>query len=279
MPRLVAEILDRGDGQVEIFPAIDLLAGRCVRLYQGDYNQAETVADDPIATAERWLASGATWLHLVDLDGAKTGEPTNFEAIRSIVAAAQAFGGDRPIQIQVGGGVRSHDRLAALLDLGVTRAIVGTVAAEEPDRVANWCTTFPGQVVIGIDARDGWVATRGWLETSTLAATDLARQAQAWGAAAIVYTDIARDGTLAGPNQPALRTMVEAIDLPVIASGGISSVTDLLGLLALEPLGLVGAIVGKAIYAGAIDLREALQAVGPGRWQDVPLDLGDSAIA
>ncbi len=260
---------------MDILPAIDLLGGRCVRLFQGDYDQAETFYDDPAIAAAQWLNAGTRWLHLVDLDGAKAGELTNLPAIEAIAQAAQPKG----VSIQVGGGVRSRDRISQLLDLGVSRVIVGTVAVEQPDKVANWCSEFPGQVVIGIDARDGNVATRGWLETSTIRAVDLAKKAEAWQAAAIVYTDISRDGTMTGPNKPALREMAEAVDVPVIASGGISSVTDLLSLLAIESVGVTGAIIGKALYSGAIDLKEAMQAVGPGRLQDVPLDLDSSTFA
>jgi phosphoribosylformimino-5-aminoimidazole carboxamide ribotide isomerase len=259
---------------MDIFPAIDLLGGHCVRLFQGDYDRAESFGDDPAAVARRWADAGASWLHLVDLDGAKTGEPVNLPAIAAIVNALA----DRSVQIQVGGGVRTRDRAAALFELGVTRAIVGTVAVEQPAAVAEWCAEFPGRIVIGIDARDGWVATRGWLETSQIRAVDLARQVQDWGAAAIVYTDIQRDGTLSGPNQAALRELAEGVTIPVIASGGVSSVTDLLSLLALEPVGVTGAIVGRALYTGNVDLKEALQAVGPGRWQDVPIDFGQQAI-
>ncbi|TAD75980.1 MAG: 1-(5-phosphoribosyl)-5-[(5-phosphoribosylamino)methylideneamino]imidazole-4-carboxamide isomerase [Oscillatoriales cyanobacterium] len=265
---------------MDIFPAIDLLGGHCVRLFQGDYDRAESFGDDPAAVARRWADAGASWLHLVDLDGAKTGEPVNLPAIAAIVEALadRSDQSGRSVQIQVGGGVRSRDRAAALFDLGVTRAIVGTVAVEQPAVVADWCAEFPGRIVIGIDAREGWVATRGWLETSQVRAVDLARQVQDWGAAAIVYTDIQRDGTLSGPNQAALRELAEGVTIPVIASGGVSSVTDLLSLLTLEPVGVTGAIVGRALYTGNVDLQEALQAVGPGRWQDVPIDLGQQAI-
>lgn len=259
---------------MDILPAIDLLGGRCVRLFQGDYDRAESFGDDPVVMAQRWVAEGATWLHLVDLDGAKTGEPVNLQAIASITQAL----GNQPVKIQVGGGIRTRDRAAQLFDLGITRVIVGTVAVEQPEEVKAWCAEFPGRIVVGIDARDGWVATRGWLETSQVRALELAQRVQDWGAAAIVYTDIHRDGTLTGPNKEALRELAEGISIPVVASGGISSVTDLLGLLSLEMLGVTGAIVGRALYTGNVDLKEALQAVGPGRWQDVPLDLGQQAI-
>jgi phosphoribosylformimino-5-aminoimidazole carboxamide ribotide isomerase len=248
---------------MDIFPAIDLLGGRCVRLYQGDYDQAQTYGEDPVAVARDWEAQGATWLHLVDLDGAKAGQPVNHGVIAEITKALK-------IPVQVGGGLRDRDSVARLLDLGVRRAILGTIAVKNPELVSGLCQSYPGQIVVGIDARDGLVATEGWLEGSTVQATDLAANMADRGASAIIYTDIQRDGTLQGPNLAGLRTMAEAISIPVIASGGVSSITDLLSLLALEPIGISGAIVGKALYTGHISLKEALRAVGPGRWQDVP---------
>jgi phosphoribosylformimino-5-aminoimidazole carboxamide ribotide isomerase len=163
--------------------------------------------------------------------------------------------------------------------LGVQSAILGTVAVEQPQLVAELSQAFPGQIIVGIDARNGRVATRGWLETSEVLATELAHQMAQLGASAIIYTDIQRDGTLQGPNLEALRELATAVSIPVIASGGMSSVTDLLSLLALEPLGVNGVIIGRALYTGAISLKEALQAIGPGRLQDIPLDFGQSAIA
>ncbi|MCG5056708.1 MAG: 1-(5-phosphoribosyl)-5-[(5-phosphoribosylamino)methylideneamino]imidazole-4-carboxamide isomerase [Limnoraphis sp. WC205] len=257
---------------MDVIPAIDLLEGRCVRLYQGDYDQAQTFNDDPVAVAQQWADQGATWLHLVDLDGAKTGQPTNHHIIEAIVNAVN-------IPVQVGGGLRSRETVAALLNLGVQRAILGTVAVENPQLVAELCQEFPQQIVVGIDARDGKVATRGWLETSEVLATELAHQMAQLGASAIIYTDIHRDGTLQGPNKAALREVANVVAIPVIASGGISSVTDLLSLLSLEPLGVTGAIVGRALYTGDVDLKEAIQAVGQGRWQDVPPDFGGSTFA
>ncbi|MFY7803277.1 MAG: 1-(5-phosphoribosyl)-5-[(5-phosphoribosylamino)methylideneamino]imidazole-4-carboxamide isomerase, partial [Limnoraphis robusta] len=213
---------------MDVIPAIDLLEGRCVRLYQGDYDQAQTFNDDPVAVAQQWADQGATWLHLVDLDGAKTGQPTNHHIIEAIVNAVN-------IPVQVGGGLRSRETVATLLNLGVNRAILGTVAVENPQLVAELCQEFPQQIVVGIDARDGKVATRGWLETSEVLATELAHQMAQLGASAIIYTDIHRDGTLQGPNKAALREVANEVAIPVIASGGISSVTDLLSLLSLEP--------------------------------------------
>lgn len=257
---------------MEVIPAIDLLNGQCVRLYQGDYQQSQVFNDNPVEVARQWADQGATRLHVVDLDGAKQGKTTNWAAIEAIVAAIA-------IPVQVGGGLRDRHSVKALLDRGVNRAILGTVAVENPALVADLCLEFPQQIVVGIDARDGKVATRGWLENSSLLATELAQQMEQAGAAAIIYTDIHRDGTLQGVNREALRELAAQIEIPVIASGGVGSLSDLLGLLALEPLGVTGVIVGRAIYTGDLDLAEAIRAVGNGRWQDVPTDLGSSSFA
>ncbi len=257
---------------MDVIPAIDLLGGRCVRLYQGDYEQSQTFSEDPVAMAQQWLDQGATRLHLVDLDGAKGGHPVNSEVIGAIARRLS-------IPVQLGGGLRDRDSVARVLDRGIERAILGTAAVEQPQLVEQLCQEFPGQIAVGIDARDGWVATRGWLETSQVKATDLAQQMAQFGVAAIIYTDIHRDGTLSGPNREALRELAEAITPPVIASGGVSSVSDLLALLSLEPVGVSGAIVGRALYTGDVSLKEAIRAVGEGRWQDVPPDLGSSTFA
>ncbi len=249
---------------MDIFPAIDLLGGNCVRLYQGDYDQSQIFDENPVAVAQKWQEQGATKLHLVDLDGAKSGQPENLAMISQIVKAVSQM------SVQVGGGLRHGDAIKALLDLGVARAIVGTIAIEQPQLVQQLCQQYPGQIVIGMDARDGQIATRGWLETSKIAATDLAQQMADWGAAAIIYTDIQRDGTLIGPNLEALKAVAASTTVPVIASGGVGCLRDLLNLLVLEPDGVTGVIVGKALYTGAVTLTDALQAVGPGRWQDVP---------
>ncbi|MEM1366586.1 MAG: 1-(5-phosphoribosyl)-5-[(5-phosphoribosylamino)methylideneamino]imidazole-4-carboxamide isomerase [Cyanobacteria bacterium P01_H01_bin.15] len=255
---------------MDVIPAIDLLDGKCVRLYQGDYDQAEVFGDDPVTMAQRWATAGATRLHLVDLDGAKAGTPRNHPVIAKVVESLD-------IPVQVGGGLRSLETVTRLLELGVSRAIIGTAAVENPDLVSALAAQYPGQIVVGIDARNGKVATRGWLETSEIEAITLAQQMSDRGAAAIIYTDIQRDGTLQGPNKIALRELAEQVSIPVIASGGVSSLTDILGLLALEPVGVSGVIIGKALYTGALDLIEAVKAVGPGRWQDVPD--GDSLLA
>lgn len=248
---------------MDIIPAIDLLEGKCVRLYQGDYNQAEVFSDRAVEMAQQWENQGATRLHLVDLDGAKAGKPMNQQTIAEIVETVS-------IPVQVGGGLRDRASIAELLNLGVRNAIVGTIAVEQPQLVQELCQEFPQQITIGIDARNGKVATRGWLETSEILAKDLAQQMATQGAAAIIYTDIYRDGTLTGPNLEALRDLAQSLTIPVIASGGISSVTDLLSLLALEPQGVTGAILGRSLYANKISLTEAVQAVGNGRLQDVP---------
>ncbi|MBW4543733.1 MAG: 1-(5-phosphoribosyl)-5-[(5-phosphoribosylamino)methylideneamino]imidazole-4-carboxamide isomerase [Symplocastrum torsivum CPER-KK1] len=257
---------------MEVIPAIDLLEGRCVRLYQGDYARSQVFNDNPADVAKQWVDQGATRLHIVDLDGAKVGHPVNTQAIAAIVQAVS-------VPVQVGGGLRDRVGVAQLLSTGVQRVILGTAAVEDHPLVEQLCKEFPGQIVIGIDARNGLVATRGWLETSEVKATDLAGQMAQLGVAAIIYTDIHRDGTLAGPNLDALRELATGISIPVIASGGVSSITDLLSLLALEPLGVSGVIVGRALYTGDILLKEAIQAVGSGRLQDIPPDLGFSSFA
>lgn len=257
---------------METIPAIDLLEGRCVRLYQGDYEQSQVFNENPVEVAQQWVDQGATRLHVVDLDGAKTGQPTNLGAIEAIVRACS-------VPVQVGGGIREHSTAKQLLDLGVERVILGTVAVEQPQLVQQLCQEFPGQIVVGIDARNGLVATRGWLETSEVSATQLAVQMQELGAVAIIYTDIHRDGTLSGPNLEALRAIASTVTIPIIASGGVSSITDLLSLLALEPQGVTGVIVGRALYTGDISLREALRAVGQGRIQDIPPNIDFSTFA
>jgi len=257
---------------MDVIPAIDLLEGRCVRLYQGDYTRSQIFNDNPVDVARQWVDQGASRLHVVDLDGAKAGKPVNTTAIEAIVQAVS-------VPVQVGGGLRDRVGVKQTLDIGVQQVILGTVAVEQSSLVKQLCEEFPKQIIVGIDARNGWVATHGWLETSEVAATDLAQQMTQFGAAAIIYTDIHRDGTLIGPNLEALRELANGISIPVIASGGVSSVTDLLSLLALAPLGVSGVIVGRALYTGDVSLKEALQAIGPGRIQDVPPDLGFSTFA
>ncbi|MDO6352874.1 1-(5-phosphoribosyl)-5-[(5-phosphoribosylamino)methylideneamino]imidazole-4-carboxamide isomerase [Synechococcus sp. YX-04-1] len=255
---------------MEILPAIDLLDGACVRLHQGDYDQVTRFSEDPVAQALSWQSQGATRLHLVDLDGAKRGEPINDAAVRAITSALD-------IPVQLGGGVRSLERAEELIACGLDRVILGTVAIEQPQLVQELAQRHPGRIVVGIDANDGRVATRGWIEQSDVLATDLAKQFSAAGIAAIITTDIATDGTLAGPNLEALRTMAQCSAVPVIASGGIGCMADLLSLLPLEPLGVTGVIVGRALYDGRVDLEEAIAALGEARLQDVTAVAADIA--
>ncbi|WP_295614696.1 1-(5-phosphoribosyl)-5-[(5-phosphoribosylamino)methylideneamino]imidazole-4-carboxamide isomerase [Chamaesiphon sp. GL140_3_metabinner_50] len=263
---------------MDIFPAIDLLDGKCVRLYQGDYDRSQVFNDNPTNMARDWLVQGANKLHLVDLDGAKAGQPVNVAAIASIVEMVKTTA-TQPVQIQVGGGLRTEASVRQLLTLGVDRIILGTVAVEQPELVRTLCQQYPDRIAIGIDARAGKVATKGWLETSEVLAVDLAKQMAQMGVAAIIYTDIHRDGTLTGPNLAALRELASGINIPVIASGGVSSLRDLLDLLSLTAVGVTGAIVGRALYTGEVKLTEAIRAVGDGRWQDVPPDLGATNFA
>jgi phosphoribosylformimino-5-aminoimidazole carboxamide ribotide isomerase len=257
---------------MDVIPAIDLLEGRCVRLYQGDYDRSQVFSENPVDVAKQWVDQGANRLHIVDLDGAKAGKVVNLGAIEAIAHAVS-------VPIEIGGGLRDRTSVQQLFNLGIQWAILGTIAVEQPQLVQELCAEFPGQIIIGIDARNGQVATRGWLETSEVLATQLAVQMQELGAAAIIYTDIHRDGTLIGPNLEALRELAAVISIPIIASGGVSSLTDLLSLLALEPEGVTGVIVGRALYTGDILLKEALRAIGPGRIQDIPPNLGFSSFA
>ena len=230
LPPALATWPDTRRRSMQVIPAIDLLDGQCVRLHQGDYDQVTRFSDDPVAQALSWQEQGAQRLHLVDLDGARTGQPVNDPVLKAITAALN-------IPVQLGGGVRSAARAKDLLACGLDRVILGTVALEQPELVDQLAADHPGQIVVGIDARDGKVATRGWLEASSTEATALAQRFEASGIAAIISTDIATDGTLAGPNLAALRAMAMASSVPVIASGGIGNLEHLLSLLALEPLG------------------------------------------
>ena len=234
-----------------IIPAIDLKEGRCVRLEQGLMEKDTVYSDDPAAQARIWQEQGGELLHIVDLDGAFAGVPKNREAIAAIVAALD-------IPTELGGGIRDLKTIEAYLDLGITRVILGTVAKENPELVAEACRLFPGRIVVGIDARDGKVAVRGWADVTEKSAVELAREMEGFGVEAIIYTDIARDGMMQGPNIEATRRLAESISIPVIASGGVSSLKDIENLMAVENSGIVGVITGKAIYTGALDLRAAV---------------------
>lgn len=236
---------------MRILPAIDLRGGQCVRLRQGDYNQETVFGDDPAEMAHRWAMQGATYLHLVDLDGAKQGQPVNSASVRQIVSAAG-------IPCQLGGGLRTEDHISQALELGVDRVVLGTRALKDPAWLERVCRRFPSQIVLGIDAKQGRVATDGWLNVSTDSALDLARRCAEWPLAALVYTDISRDGMLEGPNLDALAEMAAAVALPVIASGGVTTLDD---VRRLARLNLAGCIIGRALYEGRLDLAEAIQVV------------------
>jgi phosphoribosylformimino-5-aminoimidazole carboxamide ribotide isomerase len=237
----------------EFIPAIDLLEGRCVRLTQGRYDAATVYGEDPGALAAEFAAHPLARLHVVDLDGAKAGHPANSVAVRAIVASA----GEIPVQL--GGGIRNAAAVDEALALGVDRVILGTVALREPQLVREVAARHPGRIVVGIDARDGRVAVEGWLEESDVRVVDVARRFEDVGVAAVVYTDIARDGTLAGPNFEATAELAEAVEIPVILSGGIASEHDVVRAASYAPRGVAGAIVGRAIYTGAVDVGRVLE--------------------
>jgi phosphoribosylformimino-5-aminoimidazole carboxamide ribotide isomerase len=236
---------------MEIIPAIDLLNGKCVRLNQGNYNEVTKFNSDPVKQAEIWESKGAKRLHLVDLDGAKTGEPINDLTIKEIKKSIT-------IPIQLGGGIRSIGRAKELFDIGIDRIILGTIAIEKPELVKDLSKEYPKRVAVGIDAKEGMVATRGWLKQSEISSLDLAKQLNDLDLAAIISTDIATDGTLKGPNVQALREIAEISINPVIASGGIGSIADLISLADFADEGIEGIIVGRALYDGSIDLKEAI---------------------
>ncbi|MHB1415569.1 MAG: 1-(5-phosphoribosyl)-5-[(5-phosphoribosylamino)methylideneamino]imidazole-4-carboxamide isomerase [Chloroflexota bacterium] len=232
-----------------MIPAIDIRGGKCVRLLQGDYEQETIYDDNPTAAALRWQKAGARRLHVVDLDGAAANSPQNLPAIASIAASVS-------IPVQVGGGIRRQEDIAALFAAGVDRAILGTAAVEDRSFVHQAVAKYGRRIVIGIDAREGLVAVRGWRETSAVKAIDLAQEMESLGVARIIYTDISRDGTLTEPNYAGLAEMVAAVRIPVIASGGVSRLEQLQRLVAL---GVEGVIVGRALYTGHLDLTEALR--------------------
>jgi len=240
----------------ELIPAIDLLGGRCVRLAQGRYDHATEYGDDPGAMAARFVAAGARRLHAVDLDGARCGTPRNRDALAAIVAAAGAT------PVQVGGGIRTLAIAEEMLALGVERVIFGTVALRDPALVREAAAAFPGRVAVGIDAKGGRVAVEGWLETSKTTALDLACRFEDDGVAALVHTDIARDGMETGPNLEATGALARAVSIPVVASGGVGSLDHVRAAARVE--GLAGVIVGRALYTGAVDLGEALEAAACG---------------
>jgi phosphoribosylformimino-5-aminoimidazole carboxamide ribotide isomerase len=240
---------------VIIYPAIDLRDGRCVRLVEGDFSR-ETVFDaDPAAAARRWAEAGAEWLHVVDLDGAVAGRPVNLPSIGAISAAVD-------IPIQLGGGLRSLENLESAFAAGITRTILGTVALEIPELVAAAVQRWGDAIAVGLDARDGKLATRGWLDQSDVLAVEVAQSLQDVGVRHFIFTDIRRDGTLSGPNLESLQELISAVDAQVIASGGVGALAD---IEAVREVGAAGAIVGRALYDGRMDLAEAIALARPPR--------------
>jgi len=233
-----------------IIPAIDLKDGQCVRLLQGKKEDATVYSDDPASTAKKWQSCGAQLLHVVDLDGAFTGSQSNIESIIEIRKAVS-------MKIQVGGGIRDMEKIDSLFSVGIERVILGTAAINNPDLVSKACSKYPGRVLVGIDAKNGFVAIKGWTETTKVTAVELGRKMAELGAAGIIYTDISRDGMLQGPNIETTKEMAYELPIPVIASGGISVMDDINNLLTIK--GLWGAITGKAIYSGTLDLTEAIK--------------------
>ena len=234
-----------------IIPAIDLKDGACVRLRQGLMDDSTVFSDDPVAMAQRWVEAGCRRLHLVDLNGAFAGEPVNGDVVRAIAARYPE------LPIQIGGGIRTLDTIEAYLKAGVSYVIIGTKAVREPAFVAEACKAFPGHIIVGLDAKDGWVATDGWAEVSDINVIDLARQFEGDGVSSIVYTDIARDGMMQGVNVEATLRLAQSVNIPVVASGGITNMDDIRALKAVADQGILGAITGRAIYEGTLDVEEA----------------------
>ena len=239
-----------------LYPAIDLKDGSCVRLRRGEMSEATVFNKDPADQARKFAAAGAAWLHLVDLDGAFAGKPMNRAAVQAILAAV-------PISCQLGGGIRELATIGTWLDGGIARVILGTAALKNPQLVRDACRLFPGRIAIGIDGRGGKVAVEGWAESTAIAVLDLARQFEDAGAAALIFTDVDRDGLMAGANVAATAELAASVSIPVIASGGVAGLAD---LGALRATGAAGVIVGRALYEGGLDLAAALRFVGkPGR--------------
>jgi phosphoribosylformimino-5-aminoimidazole carboxamide ribotide isomerase len=241
--------------KLTLYPAIDLKGGQVVRLKRGDMAQATVYSAEPGSQARRFAALGFPWVHVVDLDGAFAGRPANAAAVETILAAIPG------VPVQLGGGIRNMATAEAWLDRGVRRVILGSAAVKDPDFALQACRTWPGRVAVGIDARGGMVATEGWAEVSTLPAQDVARRFEDAGAAAIIYTDIDRDGMLGGVNLEATLALARAVQLPVIASGGVASLDDLVALAAVAHEGIEGVIIGRALYDGRVDPAKALALV------------------
>jgi phosphoribosylformimino-5-aminoimidazole carboxamide ribotide isomerase len=234
-----------------IIPAVDIKDGKCVRLLQGRIEDETVYSEDPAAMAHKWAEAGAELIHVIDLDGAFARRPQNIDAIRKILKHVD-------VPLQLGGGIRSRDTIQRLLDMGVQRVIIGTEAIENPNLIKEACYEFPNQIVLGLDARDGYVAIEGWTHTTGIKAIDLAKQFEDCGLAAINFTDIHRDGMQTGPNVKEIQNLAETIAIPVVASGGVSTIKDIHNLLPLTVIGVVGVIVGKALYTGSLNLKEAI---------------------
>jgi phosphoribosylformimino-5-aminoimidazole carboxamide ribotide isomerase len=234
---------------VIVYPAIDIRGGRCVRLVEGDFARETAFDADPADAARRWAAAGAEWIHIVDLDAAVAGEPQNVAAIERIVGAVD-------VPVQLGGGMRTAEHVASMLQRGVTRVVIGTKAIDSPDFVNELASRWGDRIAVGLDARDGKLAASGWLEQTEVSATDVARSVTASGIAHLVYTDIRRDGTLSGPNLDALSEMIDLAGAAVIASGGIGSIQD---VERVRDAGAGGVIIGRALYDGRVDLAEAIR--------------------
>src|SRR5690625_1806115 len=239
-----------------LIPAIDLKDGHCVRLRQGDLDEVTVFSEDPAAMAAQWLDQGAQRLHLVDLNGAFAGKPKNLAAIRAILAEV-----DDNAPVQIGGGIRDLDTIEFYLDLGISYAIIGTAAIRDPGFLQNACNAFPGQIIVGLDARDGKVATDGWSKLTRHDVFDLARKYEDYGCEAIVYTDIGRDGMLSGVNLESTVKLAQHVDIPVIASGGVSNLDDIRALCTVQDEGIAGVILGRSIYEGTLNFAEAQQLV------------------
>lgn len=234
---------------MRIYPAIDIIGGQCVRLVQGDYSQKTTFAENPLEVAKQWEEQGGEFIHLVDLDGAKSGDMPNFELISEIARTVS-------VPVEVGGGVRNLDCVKRYLNAGIERVIIGTSAIRNPAFVREAVSLFGDRIAVGIDAKDGRVAISGWEEVSDMTALDLAKQMEGFGVKNIIYTDIATDGMLSGPNLKAMKEMVSAVEVDIVASGGVSSIED---IRHLKETGVEGAIVGKALYTGDVSLGQAIE--------------------
>jgi phosphoribosylformimino-5-aminoimidazole carboxamide ribotide isomerase len=237
-----------------IIPAIDIKDGRCVRLFQGDMDKETVYFDEPLDAAKHWHSEGATLIHIVDLNGAVEGRPVHKSEVEAICK-------ESGLTVELGGGLRSIEAVEAVLRLGVSRVVIGTAAYDDSNFLRMVCETFPGRIVVGIDARGGKVAVKGWKETTSMDAIDLARRCESDGASRIIYTDISRDGTREGVNLEETRKIAESVNIPIIASGGVATLDDIRALMPLEQEGVEGVIVGKALYSGAFALRDAIGAV------------------